>query len=498
MIALLAMYNIQSCKKDLGNYSYHEINNVVIRSLNDTTAIFGKRFVLKPQLVFSQDDGTDTTKYSYEWLFDGPNGLGGRGLYKMTNTKNLDVNMTLTADTYNFFYGVTVKETGVKYQKKFVLKVVNEINEGWFLMCEVNGKARLDMLSKLTDGTFIAIPDLLKTTGSDLVLKGKPHMVYNYNRGISTGPGLNAAYAIYLGTDEATERIDPENFSWKPLYNLKTEIFAPMPADFHADVIVQAGGVHSYMVGGNDAYLYDRTRNVAYSVPINYLPTEPNGFKIAPFAAPPLTSAVNRTQIGIFYDTDNKRFVKHTDIDNYCTAIPDPKENKLFSFSTGMNMIYMCYSPFGAGEIFSVLKDPTSNKRFLASFDGFSNVQSYYAEILATDFDKAEQYAVSPDLGYLFYKIGGKLYQYDRSLKTTKVMLDKGAEKISLIKFQTFLSSKYTDGNKLIVCSYDPAKPEGANGKMEVFTVPSLNADLIPVSSYSGIGKVQSLTYRER
>ncbi|MGY0035191.1 hypothetical protein [Pedobacter sp. NJ-S-72] len=164
-----------------------------------------------------------------------------------------------------------------------------------------------------------------------------------------------------------------------------------------------------------------------------------------------------------------------------------------------MDLLHMDWVKFNGGEVFAILKDPNSSKKYLARFNSKTNSQSYYAEITGTDFAQAEQYAVSPDMGYLFYTVGSKVYEYDMSLKTTSLMLDKGSSKISLLKFQVYKSyRKYKDGNKLIVCSYDPAGTEGANGKMEQFIVPPLNGGLQLFQSYTGMGKIQSINYRER
>ena len=162
-----------SCKKDVGNYDYNSVNEVKeFRGVNDTTAVYGNRFTIKPTLLFTADQGTDTTKYSYEWAYVGPNGLGGDRMFVLATTRNLDVKMTLVARSYTFYYGVTDKASGVKYRKKFTLTVQNEINEGWFLMTDVNGTARLDVISRKADGSFVNIIDLLKVTESGLTLKG--------------------------------------------------------------------------------------------------------------------------------------------------------------------------------------------------------------------------------------------------------------------------------------------------------------------------------------
>ncbi len=51
---------------------------------------------------------------------------------------------------------------------------------------------------------------------------------------------------------------------------------------------------------------------------------------------------------------------------------------------------------------------------------------------------------------------------------------------------------------KLIVTSYDPAQPEGSNGKFELFTVPAVNGDLELLESYTGFGKIVDVSFRER
>jgi len=498
LLSFVVILALGSCKKDLGNYSYKEINEVKeFGGIADVTAIYGERFIIKPELKFTQDNGTDTTRYTYEWIYSGGNGLGGFALYTLATTRNLDVRMSLIAGTYPFYYGVTDKTTGVKYRKSFTVKVENKINEGWFLMCDVNGTARLDMLAKTTTG-FDVVKDLLGFTSSGLVLKGKPKMVYSYNTGALVGPGINLPYGIYFGTDQSTDRVDPDNFKWQSKYQIRNEILGPVPPNFYADVIMQAGGTRSYMLGDGDIYNYNRSSQIKYSSPLNFIAAEAKLFKVAPFVA--TSETVNVEIPAIFYDTEHRRFVKHIGTAGSCTVIPDPAvQNKLFSFSTGMDLLYMVFIPSGSsGDVFSVLKDPGSSKKYIARFNGTSNAQSYYAEILGQDINNADFFAVSPDLGYLFYNVGSKVYEYDLSLKTSKLMLDKGASKISLLKFYQFKNGKYTTGNKLIVCSYNPGLPEGENGTMEMFTVPTLNADLTLFESHTGFGKVQSINYRER
>jgi hypothetical protein len=493
-IALILAY---SCKKDLGNYNYDPINAVAqFQGIKDTTAIYGSRFTMKPTLSFTEDNESDTSRYLYEWAYIGPNGLGGDKMIVLATTRNLDVKMTLVARSYLFYFGVTDKTTGVKFRKEFTLKVENEINEGWLLMCDVNGIARLDMLYKKADGSFTTVHDLLQATSSGLTLTGKPVMVYTYGTGLLIGPDA-ISYGLYLGTDQGTTKIDPNTYKWTSTMGLSYEMFGEIPTGFYANVIKQRTSGSSYMLGSGNIYVYDRSFNVYYATPLNYIDAEKKAFKVSPFIG---VEEGTLNLPGIFYDESNRRFVKHIGSAASCTTLPEPAaDKKLFSFSTGMDLLHMDCISYNGPEIFAVLKDPATSKRFLARFSNATNAQSYYAEIVAKDFDQAEQYAISPNLAYIFYNVGAKVYEYDIFLKTTKLVLDKGAHRISMLKFPVFRNrTKYPDGNKLLVCSYDPSLPESVNGTMEQFTVPPLNADLQLYKTFSGFGKVQSLSYRER
>jgi len=499
IIGLCLIGGLSACKKDKGNYDYKEINELskVDGIQPDLTAVYGKQFVLKPELKFTQDAGADESRYTYEWSYIGPNGLGGNKIFIFATTKNLDVKMTIIAGTYQFYYCVTDKTTGVKFRYEFTLRVVNEINEGWMLMCDVSGKARVDMLSLNASGEFDLVTDLLATTGSDLKLEGKPVMAYTYSTGLLIGPD-QISYGVYFGTDQSTQKVDPNTFKWTKTMGLTYEMFGAIPDGFYADVIKQRGGGSSYMIGNQNAYYYERVQNIYYSAPINYITSEQKAFKVAPFIAG--NHQVLATPHAIFYDITNRRFVKHAGTAATCTTLSDPAAaQKLFGFTTGMDLNYMQWVPFNGGEVFSVLKDPNSSKLFLARFNSSNNVQSYYSEILATDFAHAELYAISPDLGYIFYNVGGKVYEYDMSLKTTKLMLDMGLKKATFLQFYEFKNTtKYKDSNKLMVGTYDSTLSEGQNGSLSIYTVPPVNGDLVLYKTYSGFGKIKSLTYRER
>ncbi|MDR6783985.1 hypothetical protein ABIE26_002626 [Pedobacter africanus] len=495
-LCFLMLFAAFSCKKDTGNYDYHEINSVDFSGINSSyNALLGQKFQINPVLKFSLDNSGNADRYSYEWFaLNKADVLPAEKRKNLATTRNLDIVLQIPSGVYDVYYNVTDKETGVTYRTTFVLRVETTIYEGWMVMNDVNGNARVDMISKIND-QYTTIFDVLGTTGSELALKGKPLSVNCYTYNFST-------YGIYFSTDQGTNRVDPETFKWKNTYNLAYEVVANVPAGFHADFLapVKIETGNSYMYSGGNVYYYFYIYQINYGTPINLVKGESTSFRAAPFVIS-LRDPATFTATAVMFDVDKKRFLRHNNNDANVSTF---SANSLFDFNNvGMDLLHMEYSPFNGGDVFAILKNP-AGKIYLARFNASTGIQTYFDEIQATDIAVAEKFAVSPVYGYLFYSAGGKVYEYDTSLKTSKLMLNKGAEKISLMKFHEFgragSSRPYYQSrrNQLMVCSYDPALPADKNGKMELFEVPSLNGDLVKGETYSGFGKIVSVDYRER
>ncbi|HWW41015.1 PKD-like family lipoprotein [Pedobacter sp.] len=495
IVCLAAALIFFSCKKDLGNYNYQELNQVIAEGINPSYIIkLGDPLKITPSLKFSQaQDGT----YGYEWFVmnvNAANMLPADQRKELATTKNLDITMQLPPGSYWLYYNVKDNKTGVITTTKVSLKVETSIYEGWMVLNEVNGKGRLDMISKI-DNVYSPITDVLGRTGSELVLQGKPMNVTCYGYNFTT-------YGIYVSTDQSTNRIDPETFKWKKTFNLAYEMVSNVGEGFHADFFspVKENTGTSYMYSGGNVYYYYYVYNIHYGVPINLVNGEVTPFRPAPFVAAAMDWE-NFTPIAILFDKDKKRFLRHGNNEPSVSTIPAGQTPLYDASNIGMDLVYMEYTDYNNGEIFAVLKNP-AGKLFLARFNPFTGTQSYFSEVLGSDIALAEKFAVSPTYGYLLYTVKGRLYEYDTSLKTSKLMLDKGSEEISLIKFQNifnqntpYLKEKV---NQLIVASYNPGLSADRNGRLEFFEVPPLNGDLKSTESYTGFGKIVSLDYRER
>ncbi|MCF8713936.1 hypothetical protein JM658_03765 [Joostella atrarenae] len=479
LCSLIALALLFSCSKDLGNYDYKDINEIQITGLDSTyVSLFGEPIKIIPELDFSQDSEGADSNYTYEWFAINQD-LSTLNTDKRTdivNTRNLDLeSLLLPPGNYDINYNVTDTNTGVQWHKTFTLIVESSIQKGLMVLNDVQGKARLDMIS-LVNEEYNPIYDVLDYTGSSLRLEGAPINVacyaYDYQ-----------FYGVYVNTTgNGTTKIHPESFDWDNTYRLSFEMLTNVPTDYGADFIEPVEGLQSFMYKDGDVFYYYRTRSIRYGVPINFIEADNAKFNAAPF--------IGYGDVTVLYDVDKKRFVRFTEGGSVSFEMPT---GDLFDYNTGKDLIYMAKSSYNGGEVFAILKDPADAKFYLARIRSRRNIrQQYYGEIpdeVALQMDQADQFAISPDFGYIFYNVGGKVYEYDFNSQKSKLMIDKGAGNITVLQFE-----RYAPYSKdLIVGSYDSGTTEGT---IEVYKVPAVNGDLELSQSYSGFGKVVSVAYK--
>jgi len=477
-----------SCAQDEGNYDYNAINEIAATGIEEAYTVYtGDNFKITPNLNATLDDSTNPDRYSFEWVALNPAKLLLESKTIIATTKNFDTTVKLAPGKYNVYYFVKDNVTGVVWQQKpFVLNVVSAIYEGWLVVGDVNDKARLDMISIIPGVTQPRIiTDVLDAAGSALKLTGKAVDVSCFSNAISA----SAAYGVYVTTTEnGTARLDPDSFGWTQSQNIAYEsVGGAMSTNFGVDFMKSPTGGENFLYSKGDIYYFYRAFNIKYGLPQNIMETGTKTFYAAPFIAE------NRGSTGtpVFFDQNARRFVRFSYSKGNCSEMPPvvPSETVLDWSNTNSDLIYMTTSNFNDLENFAVLKNSTTKKYSLLRFSK-GLIQSYYKEILnAPDFDKATKFAVSPESGYLFYAVGGKVYEYDNGTQSAKLMINKGAEEVTYIGF---VSNARDADKKLIVGSY------GTSGTMELYTVPPVNGDLILTNKYEGLCKIVDVAFRRR
>lgn len=471
---------------DLGNYEYNEINEISIDGIEDDySVLLGDNFKIVPDLKMSLAKDPTADNYVFEWKAITTGLILGEDRLEVLSTKrDLDYLVSLPPSTYTVYYSVTDKETGVEWTKNFQLEVNSSISSGFMVLNDTGGGSRLDMIS-LIEGEFSTYHDVLAKMGSSLTLEGTPVDISCY-RFEST------LYGIYVSTTEnGTTKIDPNNFSWESPLRLSYEMIGPdIPLDYRADFIHPLGFRESFMFKEGNLYYYNFLYGHRYGEPINRVSGEGSTFEVAPYVGANIKTESWGPRI--IFDNTNKRFVRHSFGTVTCTLLP---EGGLFDYNIGMDLVYMEKNEYNGGSVYAVLKDPADNKpymaRMAATWSGVS--QNYYSEITAENFDQAEHFAVSPLLGYLFYSVGGKVYEYDLSLKTSKLMLDFGSDEVTKLSFH--ITNEAELDNKLVVSTYGDTQ---GSGKLGIYEVPPINADLELYREFGGFEKIIDIDYRVR
>lgn len=479
-----------SCSKDLGNYNYVPVNDATISGIPDSLAVLYLDSVnLKPAVLFAMDangNPDDTSRYGYEWRTYNTIGSVNNN-YTLGTTRELHIVVALPTYNYTVYFDVTDKKTGLKFRKIFKINVRTQLAEGWLFLTDVNGRAVLDMITFFSDTTKL-LKDILSFTAPTLPEQRGPRAINTFSAA--------GAVNFYLSTASGTNKLPGSDFTWLPTYNIKYEFYGATPSAFAPDFLYGPGSNNSFVFISGQWYHQHYSMSRGYGVNINRVKGESEDFNAAPFLAD-AGGNTSSSSMYVLYDKDNKRFVRYS-LSGGTTSLTT---GVFFNFNTGKDLVYM-NTVRVSNETTAVLKDG-SGKRYLYRFSLASGqiVQTYYAEMPATDIALAEQFAVSPVFGYIFYNAGAKVYQYDPSLKTTRLMLDLGARKISVLRFHkfttTFNKPDYeSQQNRLIIASYDPALPE--EGRMTLYDVPSRNEQITFYKTYDGMGKIVDISYKER
>jgi hypothetical protein len=402
----------------------------------------------------------------------------------LSTEKNMNQQVILRPGGYTLFYLVKDLNTGVEFQYQTKLKVVNSIYEGWMILNDVDGEPRLDMVS-LLEGKYKLVYNVL--AGSSLTLTGKPGFVECY-------PYTPNMYGVYVSTSgNGTTKLDPDTFEWGKTNNISYEFVSSQPEDLEATALHPRGNYFSVLMANSGFYVYNRTFNVNYSTPQN-VRADGISFEVSPHISTSESFGIFKM---VFYDNTNKKFVYHNNFSSNCFDVTstDPV------FTPGKDLTYMTFNTYGGmfGTTFAILKDPTDGKSYVGMFESNSFTQSHYSEIKATNFDQAEHIAIDPTYAYIMYNIGSKVYEYDVFTGTTVEMLDKGDLEITKLEYRKFLKSSYDElAKQLIVCTYDANATSGTNGVMELYNVPAIQGQIELDRSFTGLGKIVSVAYRER
>ncbi|RQO74345.1 hypothetical protein DBR43_02815 [Pedobacter sp. KBW06] len=491
LLALTIAGMLYACKKDPGNYVYTNVNEAIVSELDTFYSVNrGEVLTINPKIAFTKDQVGDTLNYKFSWLRIKRAGYNSGIPKVMDSTINFNVRMNENLGVYDYAFRVTDKKSGVWKETPFKIFVTNKIFEGWYILSETAGRqGRLDMLS-YKEGTkkYEFISDVLAASKSGLKLKGIPSFVTFFNT--NAVPIINGTQdALVVGTSEMATFLGVDTLEYKPAYDFSVFVQNRTNVAIGPGSKLEGRPLKVFLWANGNVYtqVYDPI------YPVNKM----SAGDVTPFKAAPFISGWNAA---ILFNETSSEFVWYPG--NGARSCQKIENETLFKNKTDKNLLFMKSVSYNGGETFAILKDKTGDKVYLARFT--VGKQNYFAEITNTPIAQAEHFEVSEDFGYVFYTVGAKVYEYDFNLNLNKEMADYGSRKISLLKFQYVnvgsrtINKRYLDITKrLCVCTYDEGNLN-TSGTLDLYTIPPINGPLVKEESFSGMGKIVSLTYRSR
>ena len=536
---LFTMSLFVACVDDKGSYDYMELADIKIEGIPSVMEVLGyvENITVSPKITSSIEGEikADNPNYTFQYRlgYKGMGSLGGRDEDKGISYPwvdvtpqsgfDLDIPANYSADSYVCWFTVTDKRNNVVTSYFFDVIISSTTSEGWLVLCNegANERVRLDMISRISSTRIESIHD---------IAVGLPEIHHATSLGFL--PQLaNPGDELSIFSTEGSYLIDNESLESSELMEFNLNQFALDPGETMIAEVPFPASTYSWQVkyrfafseSGN-VYLEDASSGgSAYGFPLNTTEAgSPAEFKVAPFVGFSWVRPWSYSYAPnvLFYDIDNQRFVAFQgDVYNAAqqrmSSIPDPNENKLFSYSTGKDMVYMEGTRRSNGLVYAVLEDGIGKRSIYGiNMGGNGFVQELYIdEVIAPDFEQAEHFAFHSQFPLMFYTVKNKVYLYNLGTKTAKELTDiklKDSETVTRLKFNLYRNSNYASLTnqseefmnqqyRLIVASYDSAAAdETKGGKVAFYSVDGVNDVVSKVVEYTGFANVVDVVYRER
>ncbi len=499
---------LAACSQDEGNYDYHSLNEPNITGVEEKNSVLIHDILdLNPSMG---DNITDLDAYNYEWKVI--NNSGDNDETVLGTEKHLQKEITLNAGEYTLYFTATEKTSGLFWRKSYTLTVSDSSSEGWMVLCDDNGKTRLDIISDVTGKTY---QDVLSTKDMDEL--NHPYAIqYAPNNGYSESP-------FYLFTADGATRLSKNNFAWEKSYAFRYEVAKSI--DLHPrSMVCDKSGMMRVCV--SDGYVY-----TASNMGIQGLFAAANN---QPVLAPYVGSNVGASSyasVYLLYDETNKCFMSccpflvglslsdtnyHTmaEMEEIATGYKgsDMVTGTAFKdYPEGLDFVYMentKYDPGNSkmGVTYTILRD--GNRYVLYGIQlgdmltysdcSYALGKAYYGDLSGcTDISKASHFAFSSLRNYMYYAVEGTVYRINLSetpLKAEKQFTLSG-ETITTMKFNLYQNSSSSHDYDLIVGS-----EKNGTGTLRIYDGMTTEGDFSTVKPtvHTGFAKIVDATYRER
>ena len=530
IILFLFVFSLCACFDDKGNYDYREMAEITIENIPELIEVLGSsdHIVVKPKVISSLEGEITEDNPNFEFNYKielkaGGTIVSGQRWVDLNPMKKLylDTLAVFVANTYVGWFSVMDKRSGVQTSAMFEVKVASPTYEGWMILCDEGAqkRVRMDMISVISAERTVPAYDILTPLGLPELKQAA---------GIGFYPTLysNPSDIIYVMSGEGTFKIDRETFKTDASWDINNVDFViPRVGEnviFYTSVNgSNAAGALACLcvtdVGNAYAQVLDYG-GAAFEYPVNTSARGANPeYRVAPYIGVSLARP-GRSSTALFYDVDNQRFVgwkygSDADGMQILTPVPDP-DDALFSFRTGMELVYMESTRYSNGLVYAILQDDAGKRCIYGinmSGNGFVQ-EAKYENLNAPDFDKATSFAFHSQFPYMFYAVGNKVYLHNLGTNATYPMDNIALgdnEEVTMLKFNLYRQCSLADLSnqsdefmarqyELMVGSYNHSASDNNGGRLGFYPVDGVNNSVTKRTEYEGFARIKDVVYRER
>lgn len=506
-----------SCYEDKGNYDYTEVPQYTFNNVQESYTLLrgADIFTFSPKIISSTEGEIAADNPNFEYSCRIGCDQGSFEDSEQWHDINPDKTQSFTCDirenvgSYYAVYTITDKRNGVSTNYPFYITISSTSYEGWLVLCNEGSenRARLDMISVISQDRVMAIHDILNTT-----------FPTQYNaKQIAYDPSLfNSGDYVYMLTETGSYKLDQEKLTATEKDNILSEFLGELgddkPIRFAATGYWDAGaGTHLCVTQNGDFY----AKGLGYSgASYEFLANtsvegNPREYRVAPFIGTGMERP-GTTSNALLFDIDNKRFIgwdqNTAATSGVCYEIPSSGAN-FIPFNCGQDLVYMEGTRFSNNTVFAVLQKDSGERSVCAinlSGDKYTQ-ESYYEDIQAENFRLAEHFTFHSQYPYMFYSYQNQLYSYNLGTKALK-KLTLPDEEITMVKIELFNSLAMDNipeeilpqQHYILVGSYKTNATDNNGGILRMYKLDNSTGELQEVRKYDGFAKIVDVTYRER
>lgn len=322
-LVLVSVLSLGSCYKDLGNYDYREINEIIIETEPYSYASgSASTFTISPKVVQTMTEGTENLSYEWkqkitevEWKV-----VGNGPEYEFSISAEDD-------QPFNFIFAVTDNNLGIVTYAEITVNPVSAFDQCWFLLQNIGGKAVLGSVSG--DRDLAGRPVTAVIAGVDLA--GAPEFlgVYPYmNKGVPASPNYVPLLGVFTSDNQYilngfTLLPDPELTYDRIVYGKKYAGQENMPPANSEGPQIMEGNKNGFAIVDGGIIWYAVPDQYALMYPVKLSPALGDTFG---YDAAGVCVSHETSNTFLMYDSRGHRFLFYDSGADFGSGLNDRKE----------------------------------------------------------------------------------------------------------------------------------------------------------------------------